>query len=95
MRQPALDVASLEPEAIGLGARPPQTVPVRNSGWTPRLGERVLAVGFPPQLDLSEVDDARQAALLEEGVLYGEYGRIVAVHGRGVSCSNPSPVIEA
>lgn len=49
----------------------------------------------PPQLDLSEVDDARQAALLEEGVLYGEYGRIVAVHGRGVSCSNPSPVIEA
>lgn len=92
VRRPALDVASLEPDAIGSGARPPQTLPVRSSGWTPRLGERVLAVGFP-QLDLSEVDGARQAALLEEG-MYGAYGRIVAVHGRGVSRSNPSPVIE-
>lgn len=89
---PAVDLAVLTPEEIGPQAHAPQTVPVRARGWTPKLGEIVLAVGFP-QLDLSEVDPAAQSALLEEG-MQGAYGRIVAVHTDGVSRSNPSPVIE-
>lgn len=88
----ALDVALLIPEKIGSGARMPQTVPVRTSGWVPTFGETVLAIGFP-QLDLSEVSHASQSALLTEG-MHGAYGRIVAIHTQGVSRSNPTPVFE-
>jgi serine protease Do len=91
-RRPAIDVAMLEPEPIGPGVRPPQTLPIRTSGWIPKLGEIVLAIGFP-QLDLSEVDSAKQSALLEEG-MYGAYGRVVAIHEEGVSRLNPTPVFE-
>lgn len=91
-RRPAIDVALLKPEPIGPGARPPQTLPIRTNGWAPRIGEIVLAVGFP-QLDLSEVDIAKQSSLLDEG-MYGAYGRIVAIHEEGVSRSNPTPVFE-
>jgi serine protease Do len=91
-RRPAIDVALLVPEPIGPGARPPQTLRLRTSGWSPTAGEVVLAIGFP-QLDLSEVDPAKQSALLEEG-MFGAYGRIIAVHERGVSRSNPTPVFE-
>lgn len=91
-RRPAIDAALLKPEPIGPSARPPQTLPIRTNGWAPRVGEIVLAVGFP-QLDLSEVDLAKQSALLDEG-MYGAYGRIVAIHKDGVSRSNPTPVFE-
>jgi serine protease Do len=92
LRRPAIDVALLKAEPIGPGARSPQTLPLRTSGWAPRIGEIVLAVGFP-KLDLSEVDLAKQSALLDEG-MYGAYGRIVAIHEKGVSRSNPTPVFE-
>jgi serine protease Do len=92
LRRPAIDVALLKAEPIGPGARPPQTLSLRTSGWVPRIGEIVLAVGFP-KLDLSEVDLAKQSALLDEG-MYGAYGRIVAIHEKGVSRSNPTPVFE-
>lgn len=91
-RRPAIDVALLKPEQIGPGARSPQTLPVRTNGWVPKVGEIVLAVGFP-QLDLSEVDHARQSALLDEG-MQGAYGRVVAIHEQGVSRSNQTPVFE-
>ena len=91
-RRPAIDVALLKPEPIGSGARPPQTLPLRTNGWAPRIGEIVLAVGFP-QLDLSEVDLDKQNALLDEGMC-GTYGRIVAIHEEGASLSNPTPVFE-
>lgn len=90
-RQPAIDVAMLRPEPIGPGARSPQTLPIRTN-WTPRIGEIVLAVGFP-QLDFSEVDPVEQSALLDEGMC-GAYGRVVAIHEEGVSRSNPTPVFE-
>ncbi|MFV8602103.1 S1 family peptidase [Ralstonia pseudosolanacearum] len=92
VREPAIDVASLRASEIGPGARAPQTLPVRTSGWIPRHGEIVLAVGFP-ELDLSELNDADQSALLTEG-MYGAYGRIVAIHPNGVSSSNPTPVFQ-
>lgn len=91
-RRPAIDVALLMPDPIGPAARPPQTLRMRARGWRPAIGEIVLAMGFP-QLDLSEVDIAKQSALLEEG-MFGAYGRVVAIHERGVSRSNPTPVFE-
>lgn len=91
-RQPAIDVALMKPASIGLGALPPQTLPVRAVGLMPTVGDIVLAVGFP-QLDLSEINREEQAALITEG-MYGAYGRIVAIHAQGVSRSNPTPVFE-
>ncbi|WP_322979270.1 serine protease [Pseudomonas sp. C11] len=88
--KPAIDVASLKAAPHGPGVRPPQTVPIRSSGWVPYPGEIVLAIGFP-QLDLSEVDDSAQQALLTEG-MFGAYGRITGVHPEGVSSSNRTPV---
>ena len=72
--------------------RRPQTLPVRTDGWVPKVGEVVLAVGFP-ELEFLEIDQAKQSRLLTEG-MYGAYGRIVAVHEQGTSTSNPSPVFE-
>lgn len=92
VRQPAIDAALLKAEEVGPGAKAPQTLPVRTRGWVPRLGEIVLAVGFP-ELDLSEVDHTRQSALLTEGMC-GAYGRIIAIHPGGTSRSNPTPVFE-
>jgi serine protease Do len=91
-RQPAIDAALLKLGDIGPGARRPQTLRTRTNGWIPEVGEVVLAVGFP-ELDLSEIDQARQSALLTEG-MYGAYGRVVAVHEQGTSRSNPTPVFE-
>lgn len=90
--RPAIDVAQITPEPIGSGAGRPQALPVRKRGWRPTIGEIVLAVGFP-ELDLSELDIARQTALLTEG-MFGVYGRVVAVHPQGRSSTNPSPVFE-
>jgi serine protease Do len=92
VRRPVIDVASLRVAEIGPSVRPPQTLPMRTKGWAPEIDEVVLAVGFP-ELDLSEVDPARQSALLTEG-MYGAYGRIVAVHEQGTSRSNPTPVFQ-
>lgn len=91
-RQPAIDAALLKTGEIGPGVRRPQTLPLRMKGWIPEVGEMVLAVGFP-ELDLSEVDEAKQSALLTEG-MYGAYGRVVTVHEQGTSTSNPTPVFE-
>lgn len=85
-----IDLASLTTEPIGPQAPTPQTLPLRLSGWTPEVGEIVLALGFPG-LDLSEVDEHAQTALLTEG-MFGAYGRIVEVHPEGVSASNRTPV---
>ncbi|MGH8109972.1 MAG: S1 family peptidase [Arenimonas sp.] len=91
-RQPAIDVALLKAGSIGPGVRPPQTLPMRAKGWVPEVGEIVLAVGFP-ELNLSEVDQVRQFALLTEGMC-GAYGRVVGVHEHGTSRTNPTPVFE-
>lgn len=92
VRRPAIDVASLRAAELGPGVRPPQTLPMRMNGRVPEVGEIVLAVGFP-ELDLSEVDQARQSALLTEG-MNGAYGRIVAVHEQGTSRLNPTPAFQ-
>jgi serine protease Do len=92
VRQPAIDAAVLRAAEHGPRAKAPQTLPVRRRGWSPRLGEVVLAIGFP-QLDLSEVSEAMQTALLNEGMC-GAYGRITDIHPNGTSTSNPTPVFQ-
>ncbi|MCE4363305.1 S1 family peptidase [Xanthomonas hortorum] len=91
-QQPAIDAALMKPAPVGPGARLPQTLPVRTRGLMPKVGDIVLAIGFP-ELDLSEVDVERQLALITEG-MYGAYGRVVAIHAQGVSQPNPTPVFE-
>lgn len=88
--KPAIDVASLKVAPLGPNVRPPQTLSVRARGWTPKIGEIVLAIGFP-QLDLSEVDIATQRELLTEG-MFGAYGRIIDILPEGSSETNRTPV---
>lgn len=89
---PAVDVAGLKTHQLGPGVRAPQSLPIRLGGWTPQLGEFVLAVGYP-KLDLSELNTIEQSSLLTEG-MYGAYGRIIALHPNGTSSTNPTPVFE-
>lgn len=90
INRPTTDVASLKVLEISPNVRPPQTLPVHANGWIPRIGEIVLAIGFP-ELNLSEVDEVAQRELLTEG-MYGAYGRIIDIHPNGISNSNKSPV---
>lgn len=89
-RVPSVDAALLRTGVIGPGARSPQTLRLNTGRATPQVGDIVLAVGFP-ELDLSEVDEARQSALLTEG-MYGAYGRVVEIYPKGTSATHPTPV---
>lgn len=71
----------------------PHFVPIRASGWNPAIGETVLAIGFPELECQQRLDGGAQEALLSEG-MNGAYGRITAIHPRGTSKSNPTPVFE-
>lgn len=89
-RKVAMDLAVLKASPLEAGVRPPQTLSVRVYGWQPKVGDVVLAVGYP-ELDLSELDGESQRMLLSEG-MYGAYGKIVEVYPTGVGTANPSPV---
>ncbi|HEY6166499.1 MAG TPA: serine protease [Verrucomicrobiae bacterium] len=67
------------------------TLAVRFSGWQPRKGDTVLALGYP-ELECQPLDDAEMNYLLSDG-MSAAYGHIIDVHpnGRG---SDPTPVIE-
>ncbi|MBV4458048.1 serine protease [Pseudomonas sp. COR58] len=91
-RKVAVDLAVMQTSPLGSQVRPPQTVSVCINGWRPRVGDILLAVGYP-ELDFSELSADSQKMLLSEG-MYGAYGRIVDVHLNGVGTANPSPVIE-
>lgn len=68
------------------------TVPIRLKGWRPKVGDVVLAIGFP-ELDCSVIDEAKARYLISEG-MYGAYGRIVDAQPDGRDKNNPTPVIE-
>lgn len=86
----ASDVAVLE-----VGNSIPETMTgtlaVRLSGVGPRVGEVVVAIGFP-ELECQPVDEQAMRYLLSEG-MSAAYGRITALHPNGVR-NNPTPVIE-
>lgn len=68
------------------------SLPLRLSGWRPRKGDTVLAVGFP-ELACQPVDDDALRHLLSEG-MYGAYGQIINAHPEGRGANFPTPVIE-
>lgn len=88
--EPAADIAVMRIDVPHPKMR--ATVPMRLSGWRPKLGDTVLAIGFP-ELDCSVIDEAKARYLLSEG-MYGAYGRIIDAHPSGRDRSNPTPVIE-
>jgi serine protease Do len=89
---PEADISVLKLSKIGPSAKRPQTLPVRLQGLPTKVGDIVLAIGFP-KLDLSEIDNQAQAKLLTEG-MYGAYGRIVKIHQNGRGELNRMPVFE-
>ena len=91
-RKIAMDIATMQASPLGPGVRPPQTLKVRVNAGAPKVGDIVLAVGYP-ELDLSKLAPDSQRMLLSEG-MYGSYGKIVGVHPYGVGTANPSPVFE-
>lgn len=68
------------------------TLPIRVSGWRPKKGDTVIAVGFPEIKD-EILDPSTARHLLSEG-MYAGYGTVIAAHPTGRDSSNPSPVIE-
>lgn len=67
-----------------------RTLPIRLSNKIPKVGDIVVAIGFP-DLTCNPIDDERTKYLLTDG-MKGAYGRVLDIHhtGRG-SCT---PVIE-
>lgn len=67
------------------------TLGVRLSGVGPRVGELVVAIGFP-ELDCQPINEEGIRYLLTDG-MSAAYGRITALHPNGIR-NNPTPVIE-
>lgn len=88
--QPLADLAHLSIGQPGPGLV--ATLPIRLAGWRPRVGDWVVALGFP-ELDASPVDGPELHHLLSEG-LHAAYGRVTAGHPRGRGTANPGPVFE-
>jgi serine protease Do len=70
----------------------PCSLPIRLSGWQPKVGDQVFAVGFP-ELKCEEVDEIRMRSLISEG-MHGAYGEIIGFHPQGRDLANPTPVFE-
>ena len=67
------------------------TLAVRFSGVGPRVGDLVVAIGFP-DLDCQPIDEEGIRYLLSDG-MSAAYGRIIALHPNGVR-DQATPVIE-
>ena len=67
------------------------TLAVRFSGRLPKIGDIVVAVGFP-DLDCNPIDDGGMHYLLSDG-MSAAYGRVSGIHRNGV-LKDPTPVIE-
>lgn len=87
----ALDIAVLKS-----ATRPPpdmiRNLPIRLGYAGPRVGDVVVAVGYP-QIDTVHGNVERVATRVEEGMFAG-YGRVTALHPHGRDRSQPTPVFE-
>lgn len=72
---------------------PPKTLPVQLTGWTPTIGETVLALGYPELKPSAVVSDATLRVLVEDG-LFAAYGTITRLFPEGRDRANPTPVFE-
>lgn len=64
----------------------------RVSAASPKIGDTVVAIGFP-QLDVVQGGRLEVAAQLEEG-MFASYGTVTALHPNGRDRSNQTPVFE-
>jgi len=87
----AVDVAVMK-AVFKPDAELPCSVAVRGSGWTPLIGELVLAIGFP-KLECKKINESEQRELLLEG-MYGAYARITKIHPKGISDLRSAPAFE-
>jgi serine protease Do len=60
--------------------------------WTPKVGDAVLAIGYP-ELECKLLKEQDQRQLLTEG-MYGAFGIIREVHPQGTNSTHPTPVFE-
>jgi serine protease Do len=67
------------------------TLSIRLRGWKPKVGDTVVALGFP-KLQCQAVDEEAIRYLLSDG-MSAAYGRIVTSHPHG-RLGDPTPVIE-
>ena len=67
------------------------TLPIRLSGVLPKVGDEVVAIGFP-ELYSKPLNDEETQFLLSEG-MHAAYGRIVGLHPKGLR-NHPTPGIE-
>ena len=89
--QKPLDLAVMQS-----ASRPPadfiRNLPIRLGHRGPRIGEVVVAVGYP-QINTVHGDAERVATRVEEGMFAG-YGVVKALHPNGRDRTNPTPVFE-
>ncbi len=86
----AVDVASMLLPMEG--PHVPTTVPLLLSKWTPAIGEPVLAMGYPNLMPNDHAIAKERMTVVD--TLYGAYGMIKAIHPKGSSRLNPTPVFE-
>lgn len=91
-----IDHRALDLAVVRSGTRPPpdmvRNLPIRVGSPGPRVGDIVVAVGYP-QIDTVHGDAERVATRVEEGMFAG-YGRVTALHPQGRDRSQRTPVFE-
>jgi serine protease Do len=96
-REVAFDIAGLMaaiPAAAYDAKRDsPKTLPVQLSGWSPTVGEYVLALGYPELEPSAAVSDATLRTLIKDG-LFAAYGKITRLFPEGRDRMNRTPVFE-
>lgn len=65
-RKVAMDLAVVQASPLDPGVRTPQTLKVRINNWEPKVGELVLAIGYP-ELNLTELNEDSQRMLFQKG----------------------------
>ncbi|MGO7133465.1 serine protease [Rhizobium leguminosarum] len=81
---------------IGSPAQPPaemiRNLPLRSRPTSPRVGELVVAVGFP-EIELAHGPLAELPVAITEG-MFAAYGRVSKLHPSGRDRASPTPVFE-
>ena len=86
----AVDVAALQ--LTFAQERRPASLPLRLATWNPKIGDTVLAVGFPLLKPNDHAVDEARLRVVDQ--LFGSYGTVVASHPTGTSRTNTTPVFE-
>jgi serine protease Do len=74
------------------GTQPRSPLPIRYGGAAPRVGDRVMAIGFPELKSIQHDDPARALEFIER--MYAAEGTVTAVLPTGQGATYPWPTIE-